>query len=384
MSKKFGLPAVGVTMLVAVSGYSAADHAVHGEYKTQAAADSLFVDGGRVLSADLFFSAPGMETVLAPKGSEIMQSVPAVVWRFSALLPVNDYLRTAVIHSVGSDEKIRLWQDVQTTFYNGLLAEGASEMDAKIAFAGAYGFSPRWPLVEFTRIEERVPVYPNTELYSVAYIQPAEKRMTLDAYRKLSLEIFQQPEEFTLEDIKVAIDAADSYSERVLLNGVEIVNPASNVRVTSENVAPNELTEAVEVSTPRVVIELTQEPAPVATGARVITGDNGTLLQGDNKSVVKSGDDALPSESEKDAETVPVLPAAPVPNQLKLSTVPAKFVTASSGFLNDEVLSADSLQTSSSEGVPVSLDALDESEDEWVTLPDGTLILRSTTKLASE
>ena len=383
MSKKFGLPAVGVTMLVAVSGYSAADHAVHGEYKTQAAADSLFVDGGRVLSADLFFSVPGMETVLAPKGSEIMQSVPAVVWRFSALLPVSDYLRTAVIHSAGSDEKIRLWQDVQKTFYNGLLAEGASEMDAKIAFAGAYGFSPRWPLVEFTRIEERVPVYPNTELYSVAYIQPAEKRMTLDDYRKLSLEIFQQPEEFTLEDIKVAIDAADSYSERVVLNGVEIVNPASNVKVTSENVAPNELTEAVEVSTPRVVIELTQEPAH-APGAGVITGDNGTLLQSDNKSVVKSGGDALPSESEKDAETVPVLPAAPVLNQLKLSTVPAKFVTASSGFVDDEVLSADSLQTSSSEGVPVSLDALDESEDEWVTLPDGTLILRSTTKLASE
>ena len=374
MSKNFGLPAVGVSMLVVVSGYSAADHTVLGEYRSQAAENSLFVEGGRVLDADLFFSKPGMDTVVAPKGSEITQSVPAVVWRYAALLPVSDYLRTAVIHSVSSDEKIRLWQDVQTTFYNGLLAEGASEVDAKIAFAGAYGFAPRWPLVEFTRIEESTPVYPDTQLYSVAYIQPAEKRMTLDRYRKLSLEILQQPERFTLEDIKVAIDATDSYSERVSVGGVEVGNPASNVRVTNEN-----LTDRAQVSAPRVVIELTQEPAAIENG--VMTGSDGVLLQSGSNSVVKSGDDALPSEPEKDAEAIPVLPAVPVLNQLKLSPVPVKFVIAGNSFADNERLSAGSLRASSAEGVPV---LFDELEDEWVTMPDGTLILRSTAKLVSE
>ena len=117
-----------------------------GAYTTRVAEDELFIDG-RELRCDLFFCANGGVQQVAPRGTKVKQELQPVVWQFSGLLPVSDYLRTVAIHSVATEQKVRPWQDVQKTFYDGLLVEGANDADAKIAFAGAYAFAPRWSLV---------------------------------------------------------------------------------------------------------------------------------------------------------------------------------------------------------------------------------------------
>ncbi len=361
MTKKIGIPAVGVSLILALSITNAAGHSERGEYTTNAQG-GLLVENSRVLSGDLFFSKPGMETVVAPKGSELTQSILPVVWQFAALLPVTDYLQTAAIHSVGSNEKIRPWQEVQNTFYNGLIVEGARDRDAKIAYAGAYGFSPRWSLVEFTRIAEAVPAYPNTELFSVEYIRPATKGMTLEAYRKLALNILQRPDDFTLDDIRTVVDEADS--------------SRANLRVINENEVSIELPpEKIKVSAPRVVIELPEEPASVASGVGVaIDSSSGPLLHSGSKAVNKV------------AETKPIeAVAAPVVDSKKGATVPAEVVTDTSGFVDSEILSSGSAPPAGNVVEPaVLVPVLEGPDDDWVTLPDGTVVLRSTRKLASE
>jgi len=384
MGKKIGIPAVGVCMLFVVSVTSATDHSARGEYETKAADDELFTESGRVLTSDLSFSRPNMETVVAPEGSRVTQSVLPIVWQFSALLPLNDYLKTAVIHSVGSDEKIRPWQDVQTTFYEGLLVDGASDMDAKIAFAGAYSFSPRWALVELIRIDEAVPVYPGTELYSVKYFLPATKRMTLDGYRKLALEILRKPEEFTLDDIKTAVDAVDSTVVSTS-DGVAVAIPTDVESATDESVA----SKSVEVSAPRIVIELPEEAA-APTGVGVATG-SGNLLSGKSNIVVKSGDDPLPADSGNVTESIPVVVPVPATTALKTQKKRrAEIATTTSEGTEDEILSStpsgftgSSSTVLSSSGAlsPTSaseLRALEGPVDDWVTLPDGSVVMRST------
>ena len=406
MNKNNGIPAVGIAILLVVSVAGEADHIVQGEYKTLVAEDRLFVEDGRVLRCDLFFSTTGMDTVVAPKGSTIVQSVPQIVWQFSALLPVSKYRKTSAIHSVSTDEKIRPWQDVQNTFYKGLLVEGATDMDAKIAFAGAYSFSPRWTLVELIKVDEAVPPYPDTELYSVEYIRPAIKGMTLDGYRRLALDILRQPEEFTLDDIKSVVDAADSLKDV----SDESASLAGDVS-TNEDAASNESTPESGFA-PRVVIEMSEDSAPAAGDAGIATGANGTLLQSSSEIVVKTGDDELPTKPEKVAEgasvvvpipdvestsvVVPIpdaedtsvvvpVTAADVPNA---DTESAETVSASRDFVENEILSSRSSERSSRSTLSSSgaltprsaaeLEALDGPENEWATLPDGTLVLRST------
>jgi len=389
MSKKIGIPAVGITLLITVSMTGAADHSERGEYKTHALESELFVENGQVLGADLFFSKPGMDTLIAPRGSAVTQSVPPVVWQYAALLPVSDYLRTAAIHSVSTDEKIRTWQDVQSTFYSGLLAEGVTDMDAKIAYAGAYGFSPRWSLVEFRRISEKVPDFPNTELYSIDYIQPAVKGMTLESYRQLALQIFQRPEDFTLEDIMTFVDVADSKSEelssaRASLGEAVGANPVSNVRVTTEAVASDDSTpENINVPAPRVVIEISPVPVPVSASTGGVVGANGMSLLSGSTVVSRTDNDSLPAKSDNVVDNISTEEVTPTADRAKVAkevvTTPGGF--AISEFVDSAILSSGSTPAANSAG---ELAALEGPEDDWVTLPDGTMVLRNTARLVSE
>lgn len=372
MSRKPGAAVVAAAVFVAVSAGNAADHSTRGKYKSHLADDVLFEDG-RILGGDLFFSTPGMDTVVAVEGTEIKQSVPPVVWQYSALLPVSDYLKTAAIHSAGTDEKIRLWQEVQSTFYKGLLTEGASQMDAKIAFLGAYSFAPRWALVEFTRIEERVPVYQDTELYSVEYILPFEKGMTLEAYRKLALEILRQPEQFSIEDIKVAVDAADS----IKMDSAGVNSGGIDLNSTDQPVAGE-----IEVPASSVVVELVPEP----TGVGVAVDFGGMLPDSDSQIVARTGDTALIAEAEKFAEPVSVKVApVVVEDALIVSALPADKAGSTAVFTGNDILSSGS---EPARGIAVERAvlelALENPEDEWVSLPDGTVILHSADRLLSQ
>ena len=179
-----------------------------GAYTTRVAEDELFIDG-RELRCDLFFCANGAVQQVAPRGTKVKQELQPVVWQFSGLLPVSDYLRTVAIHSVATEQKVRPWQDVQKTFYDGLLVEGANDADAKIAFAGAYAFAPRWSLVEFTEVEEDSTEYPGTTLFSVSYTETPAQGMSVEDYRALALKILMRPEALSLQDIRETVDKVD-------------------------------------------------------------------------------------------------------------------------------------------------------------------------------
>jgi len=205
--------------VAAVSVLSTSLEATHhnemlGKYTTRTAESRLFVDtdDGTRLRCDLFFSAADGKTIVAAKDSLVVQQVPAFVWQFSGLLPVSDYLKTVVIHSVATDQKIDSWQDVQHTFFSGLRAEGAARADAKIAYAGAYAFAPRWPLVELVEKLDGVNI-PDTKLYSVVVTNSAGQGLSVEDYRALARDILESPQDVTLQDIRGVVDAVDAGAE---------------------------------------------------------------------------------------------------------------------------------------------------------------------------
>ena len=320
MGMRLRYSAVGVSMLASVGLTSASGLSGLGAYTTQVPEDRLFIKNGRVLRCDLFFSVPGKDTVVAPKGSELDQSVPPVVWQYSGLLPVSDYIKTAAIHSVSSADKTRDWRDVQHTFYDGLRAEGASMADAKIAFAGAYAFAPRWPLVEFIQVDEDQPKFPDTILYRVEYNEPTMKGMSLENYRQLSLEILDQAEDVTLADIQAVIDSADGTKEKEMeraslggiggvdISGGKLMSKADKMvdtvggKVSVDKLADGELGDASE----GVVVSMPEDSVSVANSGAVggvSVGSNGSLLHSKDLIVNKAGDDKLTRTAEKTAES---------------------------------------------------------------------------------
>jgi len=127
MKKFTGLAVTGITALANLNVAVASDDDI-GEFTTRVAETELFSEDGGILRCDLSFSVPGATPVVAPKGSGVGQSVPSVVWQYSGLLPVSDYMKTVAIHSVATEGQARPWQQVQKIFYSGLLTEGATEL----------------------------------------------------------------------------------------------------------------------------------------------------------------------------------------------------------------------------------------------------------------
>lgn len=211
MKRVFRYSSLALSILAGIGLTNASTHpAAFGTYSTVVPEDRLFIENGSVLRCDLFFaSAQNNGKLVAPKGSRVSQTVPPFVWQYSGLLPVSEYLKTVAIHSVSSEDKERAWQDVQLTFYNGLRAEGAREHEAKVAYAGAYAFAPRWPLVEF--IDITVPERDeDSRLYRVEYIAATPKGVSIDEYRTLVDDILANSEAVSLSDIRGVIDAADA------------------------------------------------------------------------------------------------------------------------------------------------------------------------------
>ena len=202
-----------------------------GEYTTRVQESRLFVDDGTKLRCDLFFSTPDGKTAVAKKDSIIAQQVPDFVWQFSGLLPISDWLKTVAIHSVATDQKIERWQSVQTTFYHGLRAEGAAKADAKIAFAGAYAFAPRWPYVELVEIPDEQNI-PDTILYAVEVTNAARKGLSIDDYQAMSRDILENHKNISLQDIRSIVDAVDAGQSSYAESG--LVNPAAKIEGVDE------------------------------------------------------------------------------------------------------------------------------------------------------
>ncbi len=442
----------------------ASDDSEFGEFTTRVAEDRLFVENGRVLRCDLFFTASGRETVVAPKGSELDQSLPPVVWQYSGLLPVTDYLKTAVIHSASSELKEQSWQDVQLNFYDGLRVEGASELDAKIAYAGAYAFAPRWTLVELIQVDEPEPVYPGTVLYRVEYTEPAPASMEVEGYRDLSLQILQQPEELSLQAIRSVVDAADNMEaksmERASLGGIggvdtagggklmgvddvtiasasrnqsltvtaekamesvqEVVEPdatveplveaGAEVEIPVELVEPVELietTETNEVFSPEQLPDgLVNEDSALETVAVAsdtsnsagIATEGGSLVLGSGGQVVKTGGDSIEDPNTEVDGFLPESDLLPVEfieldYELPIEVIPSE-VAGSEEVLDEKVMVKEVVAGEIADTdivVEVAEDALltapvvteGAADDEWIVLPDGTLVLRNVRRLVT-
>jgi len=284
---------VSAAVVTALAGVGKAVGEGVGKFTTEVPEKKLFLENGRLLGSDLSFSLPDGESVIAPKGSTVNQLIPPVIWQFSGLLPASDYLKTIAIHSVSSDEKSRSWQHVQNFFYDGLRAQGAHDADAKVAFAGAYAFAPRWPLVKFTEVVEDENIKSDSVLYDVSYIQPPLKGFSLESYRSLALQIVSKPDDLTLQDIRSVIDAADkarsSSAEKASLGGIggELVT----------GTIPDFDTKASDINSKASDAATTEK----ADNTGIRTAGNTQLLFADQLKVSKPSDDIAVV-----ADTVPV------------------------------------------------------------------------------
>jgi len=397
MIKTIGLSVTGLTVLANLSVASAAGDEI-GEFATLVPETRLFTgDNGNILRCDLFFSLPGSEPVVAPKGSDIDQSVPSVVWQYSGLLPVSDYLKTVAIHSVSTEGQNRPWQQVQKYFYSGLRAEGATDADAKVAFAGAYAFAPRWTLVEFVEVEENNTIYPDSVLFDVNYIEPATKGLSVADYQALSQQILDRPDKVSLEDIRGVVDAADNgelTAEKIAALGDEKRDPvfASVPTVGVAAVTSLFVPRSVSgVSQPVFNDRASDTEAPSASATTLPASDedvpfigiktsfNGMVLLGNQQPVNKVGDSSLPG------------PAAAAPLQEPPETIESPQSSVSKPLLETEgvteeaeVVIASNIEVQREQTSVEDLNPAITAADEWVTLADGTIVLRDIERLVSE
>lgn len=91
-----------------------------------------------------FRDARGLEW-WAPKGATIDgASIPRAFWATVGSPFTGDYRRASVVHDHYCDTKERPWQAVHRMFYEGVLAAGVPQRQAKVLYAAVYGGGPRW------------------------------------------------------------------------------------------------------------------------------------------------------------------------------------------------------------------------------------------------
>ena len=394
MSKSIGLPVVGATLLIFVALANASDHSNLGMYTPSVSEGRLFTNNGIILRSDLQFSAPGLDSVVARKGSELEQTIPPVVWQYSGLLPVSDYLKTAVIHSYSSNEKIRPWQEVQSTFYTGLRVEGAVDGDAKIAFAGAYAFSPRWSLVQFTEVEEEIIVYPDTILYDVEYIHPLKQGMSLEEYRSLALKILQDPDSVSLENIRGVIDAADAAKENAKEEKVSDSAGAGNNTIANADQSNSD--EEVEADAKAQDTQTEDDEGTVKSGSGAPLKSSGNVninISGKINNATIAGAETSAIAQLTQPALLPVEVSIPVEVAIPVEVVVDQSIEGTATWaatdLKDFVLITAS-EAPKKQSVPKPklllpegrpIDEPEGREDNWVLLPDGTLVLEDVERL---
>lgn len=278
MSVEFRLSVLSTALLIAGLSSASVLSGI-GTFTAGVPEDQLFIEEGKVLAGDLIYHLPNGNKVVAPKGFELTQTLPPVVWQYAGLLPVTDYLKPAAIHSVSSERQDRSWKEVQNNFYNGLLVEGADNTDAKIAYAGAYAFAPRWSSIEFVEDSDAGDTSAVGTVFKIEHTQPSQQGMTIESYRDLSLQILQQTNEISLQDIQMAIDATDTTEtkirERASLGGIS--NEPQSARLS-----------AILVSGPDANLSVSESEAGDSTG--IVVGGNGTLAHSGNGQVVNLAD----------------------------------------------------------------------------------------------
>jgi Protein of unknown function (DUF1353) len=80
-----------------------------------------------------------------PSGARIDgASIPRVLWTAAGSPFTGDYRRASVVHDHYCDIKTEPWQEVHRMFYDGMIAGGVGEEQAKVFYAAVRFGGPRW------------------------------------------------------------------------------------------------------------------------------------------------------------------------------------------------------------------------------------------------
>jgi hypothetical protein len=104
------------------------------------------LDGTRMeIMQDFYFKDKADRLWKAPKGYQTDgASIPRALWTIVGSPYTGKYLKAAVIHDVYCELRSRESKLVHKTFYDGMIAAGVENMQAKVMYYAVLRFGPRW------------------------------------------------------------------------------------------------------------------------------------------------------------------------------------------------------------------------------------------------
>lgn len=113
------------------------------------------------LLSEFSYIDPNGKKWTTPKGWIVDgASIPRFLWTLVGSPFTGGYRRASVVHDYYCDKKNEPWQAVHKMFYWASLAGGASEVEAKILYAGVFAGGPRWKDVHFSNHPPRIKAEP--------------------------------------------------------------------------------------------------------------------------------------------------------------------------------------------------------------------------------
>lgn len=91
------------------------------------------------------YVGPGGDEWPVPKGATVDgASIPRPVWALIGGPFEGRYRNASVVHDWYCDVRTRPWREVHRMFFNGMLAAGVSESQARLMYYAVYAGGPRW------------------------------------------------------------------------------------------------------------------------------------------------------------------------------------------------------------------------------------------------
>lgn len=107
---------------------------------------TLLNDGRDIrLESDLVFYDPNGVRWAAPKGAVVDgASIPKPFWGIVGGPLEGKYRNASIIHDWYCDKRTRTWQATHRVFYDGMIASGVGEVQAKLFYYAVLWGGPRW------------------------------------------------------------------------------------------------------------------------------------------------------------------------------------------------------------------------------------------------
>jgi hypothetical protein len=143
------------------------------------------------------FIDPQHKVWITPKGATVDgASIPPPLWPVVGSPWVGKYREASVIHDYYCDTRIEPWQSVHKMFYDAMLANGVSELRARIMYAAVYRFGPRWNFLHTPRCKGCLSIPRRVSFYEPEPdLEEAKKLVQKIETQNLSLQQVQQEAE---------------------------------------------------------------------------------------------------------------------------------------------------------------------------------------------